>query len=62
MNSAKLNELFVVSEDFLSECETISSKTESLLPLLTKHSLAPWGKEVLDLDLNCFNLKLYFEL
>ena len=46
MTSVELQDLFVVSEDFLADCKKLTSRTP-LLPLLEKHSLASWGKEVI---------------
>jgi len=46
IKDAELQDLFVVSEDFLKECEEMKTAPGSLRPLLTKHSLAKWGSEV----------------
>ena len=46
MHSVELQDVFVVSEAFLDDCEKLIAQAP-LLPLLEKHSLASWGSEVI---------------
>uniref|UniRef100_A0A6F9DN94 Poly [ADP-ribose] polymerase n=1 Tax=Phallusia mammillata TaxID=59560 RepID=A0A6F9DN94_9ASCI len=45
MKEAEVNDLFIVSEEFLKECDAMKTPPPSLIPLLKKFSLASWGSE-----------------
>ncbi|XP_076816431.1 poly [ADP-ribose] polymerase 1-like isoform X2 [Clavelina lepadiformis] len=45
IRDAEVEDIFIVSETFLTECAQMQSQTSVLLPLLKKFSLASWGTE-----------------